>query len=113
MALAGLDVFSVIGDETRRSLLMRLAEEGEKTVSELLVPFAMSQPALSKHLRLLREAGLVSVRQEGRRRFYKAEGQALREVYDWVGHFENYWDEKLDALGRYLDKRKKTKTKKR
>ncbi|MEW6306420.1 MAG: metalloregulator ArsR/SmtB family transcription factor [Verrucomicrobiota bacterium] len=101
------DVFSAISDETRRALLLRLAREGEKNVSELLEPLSISQPAVSKHLRCLREAGLVRRRTVGRMNLYQIDAQRLRQVYDWVAHFERYWDQKLDALGDYLDKRKR------
>jgi DNA-binding transcriptional ArsR family regulator len=104
---ATADVFAAIADPTRRDLLLRLAREGEKSVSELLEPFSISQPAVSKHLRILRQARLVSSRKEGRIRVYAIEASKLREVHDWVTHFEKYWDEKLDALGRYLDKRQR------
>jgi DNA-binding transcriptional ArsR family regulator len=105
------DVYSAIADPTRRALLLRLARDGEKNVTELLEPFSISQPAVSKHLRILREARLVRSRKEGRIRVYAVEASKLREVHDWVTHFEQYWDEKLDALGRYLDKRKRKKGK--
>ena len=103
------DVYLAIVDPTRRAMLLRLAREGEKSVTELLEPFAISQPAVSKHLRILREAGLVRSRREGRLRVYGVEADALREVYDWVRHFEKYWDEKLDALGEYLDRKKRNR----
>ena len=99
------DVYWAIADSTRRALLLRLAEEGERNVTELLSTFSISQPAVSKHLRILREAGLVRSRKEGRRRLYEIEANKLRQVFDWVSHFEQYWDEKLDALGDYLDGR--------
>jgi DNA-binding transcriptional ArsR family regulator len=101
------DVYSAIADPTRRALLLRLAREGEKNVTELLEPFDISQPAVSKHLRILREARLVRSRKEGRVRVYAIDGNKLREVHDWVTHFEKYWDEKLDALGQYLDSEKR------
>jgi DNA-binding transcriptional ArsR family regulator len=104
------DVYAAIADPTRRALLLRLAEKGEKNVSELLEPFSISQPALSKHLRILREAGLVLSRKQGRLRLYAIEARKLRDVYDWVAQFERYWDKKLDALGTYLDKRKRNRT---
>ena len=98
------DVYAAIGDPTRRALLLRLAEEGRKTVSELLEPFSISQPAVSKHLRVLREAGLVRSHKKGRLRLYELDAASLRQVYQWVSHFERYWDERLDALGDYLDR---------
>jgi DNA-binding transcriptional ArsR family regulator len=105
-------VYLAIADPTRRALLLRLATEGERNVSDLLQPFSISQPAVSKHLRILREAKLVRSRKEGRERLYAIEARKLQQVYDWVSHFEQYWDEKLDALGEYLDKKKRKTTKK-
>jgi DNA-binding transcriptional ArsR family regulator len=99
-------VYVAIADPTRRALLVRLAQDGEKNVTELLEPFSISQPAVSKHLRILREAGLVRSRKEGRLRLYAIRPRKLRQVYNWVSHFEKYWDEKLDALGEYLDREK-------
>jgi DNA-binding transcriptional ArsR family regulator len=100
------DVYVAIADPTRRALLRRLADEGEKNVSDLTVPFSISQPAVSKHLRILRQAGLVRSRKEGRLRLYEINPRKLRHVHDWVSHFEKYWDAKLDALGEYLNKQK-------
>ena len=97
------DVYLAIADPTRRALLLRLAKEGERSVSELLKPLPISQPAVSKHLRILREAGLARSRKQGRRRLYAIEPDRLRQVFDWVAHFERFWDAKLDALGDYLD----------
>ncbi len=97
------DVYLAIADPTRRALLLRLAEEGERSVNELLEPLPISQPAVSKHLRILREAGLARSRKQGRRRLYAIEPARLRQVFDWVAHFERFWDAKLDALGDYLD----------
>jgi DNA-binding transcriptional ArsR family regulator len=107
------DVYSAIADPTRRAVLLRLAREGEKSVSELMEPFSISQPAVSKHLRILREARLVCTRKEGRTRVYAIDAGRLREVHDWVAHFEKYWDEKLDALGFYLDKQKQSRARKK
>lgn len=103
------DVFFAISDQTRRALLRRLADEGEQPVTELVRRFSISQPAISKHLRCLRRAGLVRRRSQGRCQLYRIEGDRLRQVFDWVSYFEKYWDQKLDALGEYLDKRKRNK----
>lgn len=103
------DVFLAISDQTRRALLRRLADDGEKTVTELLQPFTISQPAVSKHLRCLRRAGLVHRRTVGRQALYRLNAARLRQVFDWVSYFEQYWDRKLDALGDFLEKRKQTR----
>ena len=97
-----VDVFRAIADPTRRQLLQRL-REGGKAVGELAEPFEMSLPALSKHLQVLREVGLVTQERSGRRRIYHLNAEPLKEVGDWVAHFESFWDEKLDALALYLD----------
>ena len=73
----------------------------------------MSQPAVSKHLRILREAGLVRCRRDGRFRMYEIEAAKLQHVFDWVTHFERFWDERLRALGKYLDKQERTRRGKR
>jgi len=95
-------VFRAIGDPTRRAILDLLVE-GERSVNDLVDRFPMTQPAMSQHLKVLRGAGLVSARKAGRRRFYQLEPSPLRDVYDWVRHYERFWDQKLDALGRFLD----------
>jgi len=103
------DAFRAIGDPTRRAIL-DLLSDGERPVNDLVARFNMSQPALSQHLKVLREAGLVTPRKEGRRRLYRIEPAPLREVYDWVRHYERFWADKLDALGRYLDAQTERKT---
>jgi DNA-binding transcriptional ArsR family regulator len=67
----------------------------------------VSQPAVSQHLKVLRESGLVRVESRGRHRFYALEPGPLREVHDWVGHYERFWNAKLDVLGRVLDRESK------
>lgn len=96
------DVFRAVGDPSRRAILDLLAQ-GERAVSELLEHFDFSQPALSKHLRVLREAGLVGARAVGRQRRYSLRPDALRTVHDWVAHYERFWSEKLDALDGVLE----------
>lgn len=102
-ALAHEDVFRAVADPTRRAILDLLAD-GERAVKDLVARFAMSQPALSQHLRVLREVGVVSQRREGRLRLYRIEAGPLRAVYDWARHYERFWSEKLDALGDYLER---------
>jgi len=96
------DIYLAIADPTRRRLLDRLGR-GELAVNALAAPFRMSRPAVSQHLRILRQAGLVTVRRNGRERRYRVRGEKLREVYDWVAHYQKFWTEKLQALGKYLD----------
>lgn len=95
-------VYRAIADPHRRSIL-DLLRGGERAVVELAQHFRFSQPALSKHLRVLLDAGLVAVRTAGRERRYSVAGRELQAVHDWVGHFEAFWQDRLDRLGRVLD----------
>jgi DNA-binding transcriptional ArsR family regulator len=99
---ASTDVFIAIADPTRRALLDRL-RFGEQPVKELAAPFAMSLPAISQHLQVLYEAGLVQMRKSGRQRLYQLNPEPLKQVSDWIAHYEQFWEEKLDALGNYLE----------
>src|SRR5262245_19329164 len=101
-ALATDDVFRPLADPTTRAIL-DLLKEGERSANDLAAPFAMSQPAVSQHLRVLREAGLVTPTRDGRRQIYRLNPEPMRAAYDWIAHFVKFWNEKLDALGRYLD----------
>ena len=95
-------IFLAVSDPTRRGILDLLLV-AECSVSELARPFRISQPAISQHLRILRKAGLVRARRQGRERRYRLRGEPLRAVYDWIAHYERFWTEKLHALGAYLD----------
>ena len=99
---ARVDVFQAIADPTRRRLLDAL-ERSDQPVNRLAGPVRMSRPAISQHLRVLRRAGLVKVRRAGREGHYCLRGERLRQVYDWVAHYERFWTQKLAALGRYLE----------
>ena len=93
-------VFAALADPTRRAIVARLAE-GEATVSELGEPFAMSQPAISKHLKVLERAGLVSISQDAQRRPRKLEAEPLDEAMDWIERHREVWEQnyqRLDAL---------------
>jgi DNA-binding transcriptional ArsR family regulator len=98
----GHDVFAAIGDTTRRRLLDLLAK-GDMTAGQIAAPFAISRPAVSQHLRILLEAGLVSVRREGREQIYSLCATPIREVYDWAEHYQQFWTDRLSALGKHLD----------
>jgi DNA-binding transcriptional ArsR family regulator len=94
-------VFEAVSEPTRRAMLDLLAA-GERSVNELVDRFDVTQPAISHHLRILREAGLVKTRKAGRQRLYCLEARPLRRIHDWVAHYERFWTDKLDALGKYL-----------
>jgi DNA-binding transcriptional ArsR family regulator len=96
------NVFQAIADPTRRRILELLAES-ERPVKELAEPFRMSQPAISQHLKVLREAGLVSDRREGRHHHYRLNPEPLRDVADWVARYQRFWQRRLGALERYLE----------
>jgi DNA-binding transcriptional ArsR family regulator len=96
------DVFSAIAHPLRRRLLDLLAE-GEQPVNRLAVPFAVSRPAISQHLRVLLEVGLVSERRSGRERRYRLHPDRLRDVRDWLATYDRFWQERLTALGAHLD----------
>ena len=91
------DAFNAIAEEGRRDLLDALAG-GEATVSDLVARLGMSQPQVSKHLGVLREVGLVRVRADGRHRWYRIYGPALKPVDAWVRRFERTWNRRLDRL---------------
>lgn len=99
---ASADIFQAIADPTRRALLDRL-RDGEQSVKQLAEPFEMSMPAISQHLHILCEAGLVTQRKLGRQRLYRLNPEPLKEVSDWVNPYEQFWQEKLDTLGKYLE----------
>jgi DNA-binding transcriptional ArsR family regulator len=94
--------FTALSDPARRRIL-ELLRERERPVGELVQHLRLSQPGVSKHLRVLREAGLVSVRQDGRRRVYALEPQPIAELDAWLAPYRRLWGDRLDALERHLD----------
>lgn len=94
-------VYGAIADPTRRRIL-RLLHETELSVSELAGSFPVTRPAISQHLAVLRQAGLVSYRQEGRTRYYQACAEPLGEIIDWLSYFDVFWDRKLAGLVRHM-----------
>jgi DNA-binding transcriptional ArsR family regulator len=91
------DAFNAVADASRRDLLEAIGT-GEVTVGELVDRLGLSQPQVSKHLGVLRAVGLVLVRVDGRRHWYRVNGPALRPVHDWVRSFERTWNARLDRL---------------
>ncbi|MCE4948707.1 MULTISPECIES: ArsR/SmtB family transcription factor [Streptomyces] len=97
-------VFAALANATRRELLRLLRDDGPQPVRALAEHFAMSRPSLSEHLKVLREAGLVSERRAGRQRIYRLEAAPLCEVQDWLGPYERFWRARLARLGELLDR---------
>ena len=95
------DVFNAIGEAHRREILDTLIA-GEKAVGAIVNDVSMSQPQVSKHLRVLSEVGLVRCRAEGRRRLYRLEPARLRPMHDWLAKYEQEWNDRLDRMDDYL-----------
>ena len=95
------DVFNAIGEAHRREILDTLIA-GEKAVGAIVDDLSMSQPQVSKHLRVLSEVGLVSSRAEARRRVYRLEPAHLQPFHDWLANYEQAWNERLDRMDDYL-----------
>jgi DNA-binding transcriptional ArsR family regulator len=95
------DVFNAVAEARRREILDALMA-GEKAVGAIVNDLSMSQPQVSKHLRVLSEVGLVSCRAEGRRRLYSLEPERLRPMHEWLAKYEQAWNERLDRMDDYL-----------
>lgn len=91
------DAFNAIAEIRRRELLLLLIDR-ERNVNELVESMGVTQPQVSKHLRVLREVGLVNVREEGRLRWYSVNAEELKPVYQWVKSFEKFWDHQLSGV---------------
>ncbi|HXG68333.1 MAG TPA: metalloregulator ArsR/SmtB family transcription factor [Blastocatellia bacterium] len=101
-------IFAALADPTRRAILARLAR-GEASVTELAEPFAMSLPAISKHLKVLERAGLIARGRDAQWRPCRLEAGALKDVADWMEHYRDFWQESFDRLDAYLLELKKEK----
>jgi DNA-binding transcriptional ArsR family regulator len=95
-----------LADPTRRTIVELLAEQ-ELSAGELADRFETSRPAVSRHLRVLREQGLVQARVDGRRRVYSLDPEPLEELDEWLSHYRRFWTNRLDALGVELQRRRK------
>ncbi|GGG69298.1 transcriptional regulator [Paenibacillus radicis (ex Gao et al. 2016)] len=102
------DVFHVLSDPTRREILKQLGV-GEMTVMNLAKPFDMSLPAISKHLKVLEKAGLVSVRKEGTFRYYGLNPKTVDSAFEWLMELRNFWTTQLTSLEHFLDNQPKEK----
>src|SRR5919109_2428180 len=91
------DAFNAVAEPRRRQLLDVLSG-GERPVNDLVAQLGLAQPQVSKHLRVLREVGAVAVREDGRRRLYRLNGEALKPIHDWVSRYEETWSDRFDQL---------------
>ncbi len=101
------DAFNAVAEPRRRQILDVLSG-GERPVNELVALLDLAQPLVSKHLRVLREVGLVEVRDEGRQRMYRVNGRPLKPIHDWVKNFEESWSQRFDRLDVVLEELKET-----
>src|SRR2546426_7680581 len=96
------DAFNAVGEPRRRQILDALSG-GERPVNDLVSLLGIAQPHVSKHLRVLREVGLVDVREEGRQRIYRLNGRSLKPIHDWLKSYEQSWNERFEALDDVLE----------
>lgn len=96
------DAFNAVAEPRRREILDFLARGGEHSVNDIAAALRLQQSQASKHLRVLREVGLVGVRGSGQQRFYELHGAGLKPIHDWVKGFERFWNESFDRLADYL-----------
>jgi DNA-binding transcriptional ArsR family regulator len=101
------DAFNAVAEPRRRQILDLLVG-GERSVNDLVRELGLAQPQVSKHLRVLREVGLVDVRDDGRQRLYRLNGQALKPIHDWVKTYERTWNERFAALDDLLEELNRT-----
>jgi DNA-binding transcriptional ArsR family regulator len=99
------DAFNAVAEPRRRQILDLLVG-GERSVNDLVAELDLAQPLVSKHLRVLREVGLVDVRDDGRQRLYRLNGQSLKPIYEWVKQYERTWNERFEALDALLQELK-------
>ena len=99
------DAFNALAEPRRRQIVDALAD-GERPVNDLVHALGLAQPQVSKHLRVLREVGVVAVRDEGRQRVYRLNGHALKPIHDWVQAYERTWSERFEQLDTVLEELK-------
>jgi len=99
------DAFNAVAEPRRREILDILAL-GERPVNDLVTELGLAQPYVSKHLRVLREVGLVEARDEGRQRIYRLNGESLRPIHDWLKNYERLWNERFEAMDELLEELK-------
>ena len=97
--------FAALADNTRRAVVARLAE-GEAPLSELAKPFDMSLTAVSKHVQVLSDAGLVHIEKRGRTRYCKLQARPMKDAMDWLNFYQTFWEDKFDTLAKHLEEDK-------
>lgn len=97
-----MDRFTALADPTRRAILEMLSVRGEMAAGDIAAQFEMSAPAVSQHLKVLREAGLVLVERRAQQRIYRLNTAAMREIEEWAGRMQRVWEHRLDALEAFL-----------
>jgi DNA-binding transcriptional ArsR family regulator len=102
------DAFNAVAEPRRRQILDALTG-GERAVNDLVGELGLGQPQVSKHLRVLREVGVVDVREDGRRRLYRLNGHALKPIHDWIKDYEQLWSERFDGLDAVIEELKRDK----
>jgi len=100
------DVYQAIADPTRREIINMLTAES-MNLNSVADRFDVSRPAISKHIKILVECGLIDIKQKGRERYCEAKPERLKEVADWVEQYSRFWDAKLDALKKFAESKKK------
>src|SRR5262249_20395859 len=103
MRAAPDDLFNALADPTRRAIYEHLVSGGEQTVRSLTDRAGVSQPAVSKHLATLKDAGLVNSRREGRCVYYRVEPRGMKPLIDWIAHYRAFWTEQIDRLEQLLE----------
>ena len=98
------DVFQALSDPIRREIIQLLTDEN-LTLNKVAENFSISRPAISKHIKILTECGLVTIKQQGRERYCKVNPEPLNEVYDWLSYFDKFWDKKLNSLKNLMEKK--------
>ena len=97
-----MDHFSALADPTRRAILELLVQRGELPAGDIAAQFDVSAPAVSQHLKVLREAGLVRMERRAQQRIYRLNPEGMREIEEWVGHTRRIWQQRLDSLEAFL-----------
>ena len=106
------DAFNAVAEPRRRQILDLLAR-GERPVNDLVATLGLTQPQVSKHLRVLREVGLVNVRGAGKQRLYKLDAERLKPIHEWVRAFEPFWDHQLDRIKELAERKAKERSEER